>query len=151
MTLSRVFDRGARVYAGLILCFFAFVPGWIDFQVLRDAIVNLHSIDLAWITAVTVCTALCYFLLLLAYRAITGRGRKADGGLLPHAILQVFAVTFAAMCLFAIAYGAYRADWLAVIHGLLEFFAAVAVFKLAALRRERAEMWRPPGSSGPPS
>ena len=84
MNRRRVFQIIGRCSAGAILLFFAFVPGWILFHALADAFGNPKNVlDLTWLGAVAFCTALLYFLLLLAYRAFTGRGRKQDGGLLP--------------------------------------------------------------------
>ncbi len=96
MDHRRVFEIIARCYGGAILCFFAFVPAWILFHALADAYTNpKNALDLTWLGAVAFCIALMYFLLLLAYRAFTGRGRKQDGGLLPPWAMQAFAAFIA--------------------------------------------------------
>lgn len=81
-----------------------------------------------------VCGALMYFLLLLAYRAFTGRGRKKDGGLLPPLAMQAFAVLFALCGAAVSALGIERQDYWVVLGGLLEFLVGLGVFRLAGSR-----------------
>lgn len=72
-----------------------------------------------------------------------------DGGLLPPFVLQVFAALFAAMRLLGIAYGVYEAHWIGAAHPLLGLLAAIALFKLALVRRARVEAWQAPRSPRP--
>jgi hypothetical protein len=124
-----------RWFAGLTLCAFAFVPSWIETHAILDAVIDPHTIDVTWFIAVGVCSALLYFLLLLAYRAFTGRGRKQDSGLLPPLALQIFAVLFGAIGALVSGFAVYAARWPAVIGGLLEFLTAAAVFRVALFRK----------------
>jgi Na+-driven multidrug efflux pump len=139
MDFRRAFQVIARCYGGAILCFFAFVPGWILFHAIADAFANPKDfLDLTWLGAVVVCSALMYFLLLLAYRAFTGRGRKQDSGLLPPWTMQVFAIVFALCGAGVSAWGIKRQASATVIAGLIEFLIGVAVFRIAGARRRRA-------------
>jgi hypothetical protein len=132
------FNRGVatlvRWLGGGILCFFAFIPGWILFHAVLDAIADPKTIDWLWFLAVGVCSLLMYFLLLIAYRAITGRGRKQDGGLLPPLALQIFAAVFAVFGASVSAFGLQKGQLQVIFGGLLEFLAAGAVFRMATLR-----------------
>jgi hypothetical protein len=80
---------------------------------------------------------LTYFLLLLSYRAFTGRGRKEDGGLLPPFAIQGFAIAFSALGVAVSAFGLYASHWGAVIGGLLEFLTGMSLFQLVNARRKR--------------
>jgi hypothetical protein len=133
--IRRFFDRAFRWYAAGILCFFAFIPGWILFHALAAAVEDPHTVDLTWFLAVLVCSALIYFLLLVAYRACTGRGRKQDGGLLPPWALQILAVAFGAIGAAVSAFAIHSTDRRTVIGGLVEFLIAAAVFRIARMRR----------------
>ena len=137
--LIRVFGR---CYAGVILCFFAFVPGWILFHGLLDISTNPRNVVegdlkdlLLGFGVLTLCAALMYLLLLLAYRAFTNRGRKKDGGLLPPLAMQGFAALFALSGVAASAMGIQRQDVLVIALGLLHFLAGALVFRLSGARR----------------
>jgi hypothetical protein len=134
-----------RCWAGAILCFFAFVPGWILFHGLADIIHDpqpmLHAKLkdlLIGLGILAFCSALMYFLLLLAYRALTGRGRKKDGGLLPPLAMQIFAALFALCGAAVSALGIERQDYPVVFAGLFEFLSGLGVFRLARIRRRMA-------------
>jgi hypothetical protein len=131
-----------RWWAGGILCFFAFAPGWILFHILADIIGNPRSmLDakpkdlLLGLGVLALCGSLTYFLLLLAYRSITGRGRKKDGGLLPPFAMQIFAALFALCGAAVSALGIERQAYVAVFAGLFEFLIGVGVFRLSSVRR----------------
>src|SRR5450631_1861714 len=108
-----------RWFGGSILCFFAFIPAWILYHAIADVIGNPKEIDLTWVMAVIVCSSLLYFLLLLAYRAFTGRGRKQDGGLLPPLALQIFGALFGALAVIAIGFGIYEDKPRMVVGGIV--------------------------------
>ena len=141
--LARVTTIAVRFLGGGILCVFAFAPAWMVYHGVADAVANPRTIDGTWIIAVVLCSALTYFLLLLAYRAFSGHGRKKDGGLLPPLVIQGFAVAFSGIGAAVSAFGLYAGHWGAVCGGLFEFLAGVSVFQLASARRKRP-------SQGPP-
>jgi hypothetical protein len=128
-----IFNRWNR---SLLLCFFALIPMWIGFQATWDAVSDPHTIDGPWFTAVLICPALTYFLLLLAYRAFTGRGRKQDGGLLPPLALQALAILCATTGTLISGFGVYNTKPAAIVGGLTYFLAAVTLFRRARLRRK---------------
>ena len=73
---KRTIQLVGRCFSGAILCFFAFVPGWILFHGLADVLRNPRNVldaslkDLLMgLGVLAFCAALMYFLLLLAYRA----------------------------------------------------------------------------------
>lgn len=141
--LARVIAISLRLMSGGILCVLAFAPAWIVYHAVADAIANPRTIDATWLIAVVVCSALGYFLLLLAYRAFSGRGRKEDGGLLPPLAMQGFAIAFSGIGAAVSAFGLYGGHWSAVCGGLLEFLAGVSVFQLANARRKRRSQKHP--------
>ncbi len=129
-----------RWFGGAILCFFALVPGWIISHAVLDAIADPKTIDWRWLLAIAICASLMYFLLLMAFRAFTGRGRKRDGGLLPPLAIQVFAALFAALGASVSAIGLHEGELGVTFAGLLHFLAGVAVFRMAGLRRKLLKM-----------
>jgi hypothetical protein len=129
--LTRAMTILLRLLGGGILCVFAYVPAWIGYDAVADAIANPRTIDATWFIAIVICSALTYFLLLLAYRAFTGHGRKEDGGLLPPLAIQGFAVAFSGIGAAVSAFGLYAGHWGAVCGGLFEFLTGVSVFQLA--------------------
>jgi len=134
----------ARIYAGLILCFFAFVPAWILVHLLLDLIDPTEKPTysfrdaISFLGALAVCLALFTFLVLLAYRAFTGRGRQSDGGLLPPLALQAFAMLLGIVAVGAVALGAYHGNLLAIEGGIPYIGAAATVYGLARWRRIKA-------------
>jgi len=132
------------VYAGLILSFFAFAPGWILFHLLLDLVDPTQKADLSFANVLgflgllAICTALFLFLALLAYRAFTGRGRKSDGGLLPPLALQIFAVLFGALALAVVTTGVYHDDFRAIRGGIIYVGAAITLYGIARWRKVKA-------------
>jgi hypothetical protein len=135
----------ARYLNGGILCFIALVPGWILFHGLVDIfedpkpLLSAGPRDLTLGVGLLVfLAALMYFLLLLAYRAFTFRGRKKDRGLLPPLAMQAFAILFSLAGAGISALGITHQDYLLVGVGLIHFLAGVGVFQLSAARRRRS-------------
>jgi hypothetical protein len=136
VNLSRAIEILVRLFSGGILCFFAFIPAWIEYHAITDAIATPGTIDTTWFIAIIVCSALLYFLLLLAYRAFAGRGRKQDGGLLPPFAMQGFAALFGLLGAAVSTFGLYQRNFATVFWGLLEFLAAASVFRMIGQRRK---------------
>lgn len=130
------FEIASRWHRGLLLCFFALIPISFGFQATWDAISNPHTIDGPWFTAVLICPALACFLLLLAYRAFTGRGPTQDRGLLPPLALQALAILCATTGTLISGIGVYNTKPTAIVGGLTYFLAAVTLFTRARLRRK---------------
>jgi hypothetical protein len=134
--MTRAIEILVRLLCGGILCFFAFIPAWIEYHAIADAIETPSTIDTTWLIAVIVCSALLYFLLLLAYRAFTGRGRKQDGELLPPYAMQGFAALFGLVGAGVSSFALYQRHFPTVFWGLLEFLAAASVVKMVGERRK---------------
>lgn len=124
----RIFAILCRLFSGAILCFFALAPGWVAFGILSQVVTTPSEFNLKAIVVLTVCFALLYFLLLLAYRAFTGRGRKADGGLLPLWAMKVFVASFGVIAILTVAFGVYSSNWPPVFGGLAYLVTALVVY-----------------------
>ena len=136
--MQRIVESVFRIFGGLILLFFAFAPAWILFDLVKTLIFDPGDLDLVAAAAFLICAPLLYFFLLLAYRAITGRGRKQDGGLLPRWALKVFAVVFGAVAVAIAAFGLLQEEYGAFIGGLGYFGSALVLYKVVRIR-ERAD------------
>ena len=112
------FSRLFHWLSALILCVFAFAPiyigGYVTLLLLREP----EKFDLFAVAVLGVCGALSYFLLLLAYRAATGRGRKADGGLLPPLVMKFIFALFAVISLAILAFGIWKGKTVAIVGGV---------------------------------
>ncbi|MBA8885776.1 hypothetical protein [Dokdonella fugitiva] len=126
-----------RIFAGAAFCFFAFAPAWVGFGVLAQIIVKPSELDLFAIAVLVVCFSLLYFFLLLAYRAFTGRGRKADGGLLPSWGMKSFVAAYGVMAVLIIAFAAYNGKLNGVLGGSLNLFIALSVYRLLKWRESQ--------------
>ena len=132
---ARLFAVLVRFLSGAILCFFAVAPGLIDFSILSQVLAKPSELDLTALVAFVVCSALLYFLLVLAYRAFTNKGRKADGGLLPPWAMKVFVASFGVLAILIIIFGIYSKEWVPVVGGTAYLGTALSVH--AALKRRQ--------------
>lgn len=134
-----------RIFGGGILAFFAYVPLFIAWGILKQLIEKPSDTD--WLAAAVIsgCLALAYFLLLLAYRAFTGRGRKKDDALLPPWAMMAFAGLFCAVGWVVVVLGLMHRDWHAV-HGGLVYCVTSSAVVFAAYRRRRASSEANPAS-----
>jgi hypothetical protein len=89
---------------------------------------------------IVVCFALLYFLLLLAYRAFTGNGRKADGGLLPPWAMKVFVASFGVIAILTVAFGVYSGNWFPILGGLTCLGTALVVYGALKKRPRRGRL-----------
>jgi len=83
-----------RLYFAAMLGIFAFAPTYIAFWTLVEVLKAPLSTPIDAVFILAVCIPLSYFLLLLAYRSITWKGRSSDGGLLPPLAMLLFAAFF---------------------------------------------------------
>jgi hypothetical protein len=134
--VQQLFEIAFRVLGGVILLFFAFVPAWILADLATALVLSPSELDLTAAVAFLICAPLLYFLLLLAYRAFTGRGRKEDGGLLPPWALKGFAVAFGLMGVAIAAFGAYQSAPRAVLGGVGCLASALTLYGVVRHRDE---------------
>lgn len=83
-----------RLYLAALLGVFAFAPCYIAFWVLFEIVKAPFSASTEAFVALAICIPVAYVLILLAYRAITWRGRTSDDGLLPPLAMLTLAVLF---------------------------------------------------------
>src|SRR5262249_61343494 len=81
--------------------------------------------------------SLLYFLLLLAYRAYPGRGRKSDGGLLPPWAMLGFIHTFGVVAAVIVFFGIVQGRFLPIVGGIAYLLSAYGA--LAAVRARRKD------------
>jgi hypothetical protein len=129
-----------RIFGGGILAFFAYVPLFIAWGILKQLIEKPSDTDWLAVTVISGCLAVAYFLLLLAYRAFTGRGRKKDDALLPPWALMAFAGLFCAVGWAVVVLGLMHRDWHVVRGGLIYCVTSSAVVLAAYRRRRRVDV-----------
>ena len=84
-----------RLYFAAMLGIFAFAPSYNAFWTLVEVLKAPLSTPIDAVVILAVCIPLSYFLVLLAYRSITWKGRSSDGDLLPPLAMLLFAALFA--------------------------------------------------------
>jgi hypothetical protein len=130
-----VFARAIGIVGAGILAFFASVPLYIAWGMIRELIDKPTDTDWRALAVIGGCLALAYFLLLLAYRAFTGRGRKSDGGLLPPWAMSTFVFLFCGLGVAIVIVGAWQRDWQMTRGGLA--YCVTATFVYFAWRRRK--------------
>ena len=121
---ERWFAVACRWFAGCAFCFFAIGPAWIGANVLVQIAQNPRQLFWPMLLVLAVCAALLYFLLLLAYRAFTGRGRKQDGGLLPPWAMKGFVHVWGVMAVCFILIGIYQQELRPIVGGIASLVTA---------------------------
>lgn len=111
--------------AAAILGFFAFAPIYIGVGSVAVIVAEPEKFDWFFVTVVAVCASLAYFLLLLAYRALTGRGRKSDDALLPPAVIGGFLIAFGICGLAIMVYGIAQGNFAAIAGGVVYLIVAL--------------------------
>lgn len=81
-----------RIYFAALLGVFAFAPCYIAFWVVVEIAKAPLSTPVDALVGLGICIPLAYVLLLLAYRALTWRGRDSDDGLLPSIAMLALAI-----------------------------------------------------------
>lgn len=130
----------ARLFSCLVLCFFAYIPAAIAWSILSVAITRPSEITVPRMGGLCVSVLVLCFFLLLIYRALTGRGRKEDGGLLPPWAMNTFVAAFGAMAIIIIEVGIYSRQLLPVLGGVAYLFVALTTLKVRRNRSRRASL-----------
>jgi hypothetical protein len=117
-----------RIFGGGILAFFAYVPLFIAWGIVKQLIAKPSDTDLLAVAVISGCSAVAYFLLLLAYRAFTGRGRKKDGALLPPWAMSVCLFVFCGISVAVVILGVWQRDWRITKGGLAYCCTATGVY-----------------------
>lgn len=114
----QLIDLAYRLFCAVILAFFAYAPLFVCYHLLQTVVAEPAKLDLTFVLIFCASTAIAYFLLLLTYRAATGRGRKADGGLLPPVVMTCFAALFGVIAIAIVGMGVWQRDPDPIIGGL---------------------------------
>jgi hypothetical protein len=130
----RWFEIAYRLFCAGILAFFSYVPVLICFHTLRTVITEPAKFDLTFVLVFAGSAALAYFLLLLTYRAATGRGRKSDGGLLPPVVMKGLFLLFGLIAIGIVGMGIWLGELKPVVGGI-----GYLLIALAAWRRRRSQ------------
>lgn len=136
--MERLVEVTFRLFGGVILLFFAFVPAWILFHLAKALLFDPSDLDMMAAVAFLICAPLLYFLLLLAFRAFTGKGRKQDDGLLPPFALKLFAVSFGVFAIAISVFGLFQGELRPVLGGLCYLGLAVVLYRVVRQREYRA-------------
>ena len=125
----RWFVFAYRLFCAGILGVFAFVPVYVCFHTLRTVIEEPAKFHLFFILVFSCSAALGYFLSLLTYRAATGRGRKADGGLLPPLAMKGLFLLFGIIAIAIVAMGIWQRELAPVIGGIAYVAVALSAWR----------------------
>lgn len=136
--MDRLLEVAFRIFGGVILTFFAFVPAWILFHLAKTLFFEPSELDLTAAIALLICAPLLYFFLLLAFRAFTGRGRRQDGGLLPPLALKGFAFSFGAIAVVIAIFGLINGELRPVFGGIGYLAASVLLYQIVRRREKSA-------------
>ena len=136
--MERPVEIVLRLFGGVILLFFAFAPAWILFHVAKTLLFDPGGLDMTAAVAFLICMPLLFLLLLLAFRAFTGKGRKQDGGLLPPLALKFFALSFGVFAIAIAVFGFFQGEMRPIFGGLAFFGWAVFLYRVVR-RRERTQ------------
>ena len=134
--MERPFEVAFRIFGGVILLFFAFAPAWILFHLAKALLLDPSDLDMTAGIAFLICAPLFYFLILLAFRAFTGNGRKLDGGLLPPLALKGLAISFGAIAVAISIFGIFQGELRPALGGLGYLAPAIVLYQVVR-RRER--------------
>jgi hypothetical protein len=126
-----------RLLGGGILAFFAYVPLFIAWGSIREIVDKPSDADLLAVAVLGGCSAVAYFLLLLAYRAFTGRGRKEDGGLLPPWAMTVCLFVFFGIGVAILISGVWQRNW-RMIEGGFAYCCSATLVYFGLRNRKRA-------------
>lgn len=119
-----------RLPLAALLGLFAFAPCYIaSWTIVQIAGAPLNT-PVDALVALAVCIPLAFFLLLLAYRAITWRGRGSDGGLLPPFGMFAFAALFALVGAAGLVLTLWRSEFFRSLLALGYLAAAIPVARL---------------------
>lgn len=116
--MQRWFEIFFRLFGAGILAVFAYLPLFICFHLLRLVITEPEKFDFVFVLVFAGSAGLAYFLLLLTYRAATGRGRKSDGGLLPPAVMKGFFLMFGVIAIAIIGMGVWFGELRPIAGGI---------------------------------
>jgi len=135
--MESILDIVIRIFAGCLLAFFAFAPGYISYIIILGIITEPTDTEWVIYLVLAVTLSLFYFLCLLTYRAFTGRGRKEDGGLLPPWALKLFAGVFGVIAIIMIIMGMYQGNLLGSMVGVGYLSTALLVHGIAKWREKQ--------------
>lgn len=127
-----------RILDAAMLCVLACVPIYIASEALWRIVKSPPGTPIAAIIAVAICVAVAYFLVVLAWRAVTGRSPRKDGGLLAPLVLQAFAVILAFIGIIAFVLNFTSGKYLQSLGAVVFLPAAATIFEVARRRRTMA-------------
>jgi len=116
--VARSFALLCRLFGAAILCAFACVPLAICYSAIETLVADPRKFDLVFVTVFAASAAAACALLLVAYRAATGRGRVKDGGLLPPLAMRVLVALFAVTAVAIVGMGLWSRSPLPILGGL---------------------------------
>jgi hypothetical protein len=136
--MERLIEVVFRIFGGVILLFFAFAPAWILFHLAKTLLLDPSDLDITAAIVFLICAPLSYFLLLLAFRAFTGKGRKQDGGLLPPLALKGLAVSFGVIAVAISIFGIFQGELRPALGGLGYLVPAIILYQVVRRREGNA-------------
>ena len=128
-----MFNLLVRVFCCIILLTFSYIPGFIGIHVLADLIHHPNHFNGKLFLVLLACSAL-FYLFLLSFRTLTGKGRKEDDGLLPPWMMRGFILTLGVFSILSIFLGFHQKDIRFIIFGLSYVFPALTCYRMIKKR-----------------
>jgi hypothetical protein len=135
-----IFQFVIRVFSALILGFFSIILWYGVFGTIFHVVEEPKDASLVVFAFLAVGIPIAYFLLLIAWRALTNSSSRTDGGLLPPFAIQVFAICYGGIALFGLVGNLYGGHYLRALGGLAFVAIAVGVVKSCRLREREAKL-----------
>jgi hypothetical protein len=136
-------EISSRLFSAGLLCVFAALPLALCYVSVAAILSQPSRLDLMAVAVFCGSAAVSYFLLLLAFRAATARGRKSDGGLLPPLVMKFFLALFGLIGVGILGMGLWSHEMLPVLGGAFYLFISVRAWSdHTAIRKRFADEGR---------
>ena len=116
-----------RIFLATLLGVFAFAPCYIAFWTIVQIAIAPLSTSLEAVVVLAICLPVAHFLVVLTYRALTWRGRRSDGGLVPPVAMLILAFLFALLGVAGVVLTLSRSEYLKSVLAFGYLVAAIPV------------------------
>ena len=133
--LYSVFEIVARLFAAGLLFFFAYAPGWLGFQFMMGSIMNpIPENILIGLPVAGLLYGIAYFIALIGWRALTGRGRKEDGALMPPWAMKSIIMAFGVTAILIVILGVMEGKIVTILGGIAYIAASIKALSIVLKR-----------------
>ena len=131
-----LFGLLVRAVSALILGFFGAGVSWLAILLVRGLWITsdpwpVRILGLAFTGGFV---SVAFFLFLLAWRALTNRSSRPDGGLLPPLMIQLSAILYGGLGVFGLVIGIHEGEYAIALGGLVPIVLAISVIRSSRFR-----------------